>query len=253
MKTATINKPMSEKVKPYNPEAAKKEQIADMFDNIAHSYDFLNHFFSLGIDNIWRKKAVRLMKKDNPDRVMDMATGTGDFAIQTIKLNGAKHVIGVDISKGMLEIGKKKIRKKGLSERIEMHLGDSENLEFADGYFDAYTVGYGVRNFQNLKVGLAEMRRVLKPGGKGFILELSEPRKFPMRQLFLFYFRFLMPLMGRLVSKDHRAYSYLPESVAAFPEGEIFADMLRETGYDNVQVISLSGGISTLYIAQNPE
>jgi len=243
---------MSEQVKPYSPEAAKKDQVADMFDNIAHSYDFLNHFFSLGIDNIWRKKAVRMMKKDSPGKVMDMASGTGDFAITTIKLDGAEHVTGVDISKGMLDVGRKKIEKKGLSDRIAMEVGDSESLHFDDGHFDAYTVGYGVRNFQNLRAGLTEMRRVLRKGGKGYILELSEPKKFPIRQLFLFYFRFLMPLMGRLVSKDARAYSYLPESVAAFPEGEVFGKMLGECGYTNVQVISLSGGISTLYIAENP-
>lgn len=241
---------MSEAVKPYEAAAEKKGQVAEMFDNIAHSYDFLNHFFSLGIDNIWRKKAVRRMKEHNPSLVLDMATGTGDFALTTIKHDGADKVIGVDLSKGMLERGKEKIQKKGLKDRIVMEIGDSENLRFEDNTFDAYTVGYGVRNFENLRKGITELNRVLKPGGHGYILELSEPTKFPMRQLFLFYFRVIMPIMGRLVSKDHRAYTYLPESVAAFPEGPKFKEMMEQCGYDNVEFIPLSGGISTLYIAR---
>ena len=222
-----------------------------MFDNIAHSYDFLNHFFSLGIDVLWRKKAIRILKKEHPKLVLDIATGTGDFALEAARMNlGADKIIGVDISAGMLEVGRKKIETRKLSNLIELRLGDSENLPFESNTFDGFTVAFGVRNFQNLEAGLGEMLRVLKPGKLGIILEFSQPSKFPMKQLFGFYFKRIMPGLGKLVSKDHRAYTYLPESVQAFPSGEAFLTLMKKMGYKDVQCISLTGGIASIYLGR---
>lgn len=222
-----------------------------MFNNIAHSYDFLNHFFSLGIDVLWRKKAIRILKKENPKLVLDVATGTGDFALEAVRMKlGADKIIGVDISEGMLEVGRKKIAERNLSDKIEMRTGDSENLPFTSDYFDAFTVAFGVRNFQNLEAGLSEMLRVLKPGSLGIVLEFSKPAKFPMKQLFGFYFKRVMPSIGKMVSKDHRAYTYLPESVQAFPSGEKFLDVMTRVGYKDVKRISLSGGIASIYLGR---
>lgn len=238
-------------VKPYTAEGEKKEQVAEMFNNIAHSYDFLNHFFSLGIDVLWRKKAIRILKKENPKLVLDVATGTGDFALEAVRMKlGADKIIGVDISEGMLEVGRKKIAERNLSDKIEMRTGDSENLPFTSDYFDAFTVAFGVRNFQNLEAGLSEMLRVLKPGSLGIVLEFSKPAKFPMKQLFGFYFKRVMPSIGKMVSKDHRAYTYLPESVQAFPSGEKFLDVMTRVGYKDVKRISLSGGIASIYLGR---
>lgn len=239
-------------VTPYASEAPKKEQVAEMFDNIAHSYDFLNHFFSLGIDKRWRKKAIQLLADNPPHRLLDVATGTGDFALSAQRHLAGTHVTGVDISEGMLEVGRQKVAKKGLQDRITLTYGDSENLPFDANQFDAYTVAFGVRNFQNLKAGLGDMFRVLKPGGTGIVLEFSKPRKFPMKQLFSFYSKRVMPTIGKIVSKDSRAYTYLPESVAAFPDGQNFLDILGELGYENQRAISLTGGIATIYIGQKP-
>ncbi len=234
-------------VKPYNRESSsKKEEVAEMFDNISKRYDFLNHLFSMGIDRIWRKKAVKLLKGGNPKMILDLATGTGDFAVALLKLNPEK-VIGVDISQGMLDVGTKKMKKKGFDEVIELRLGDSENLEFDDDTFDALTVGFGVRNYQDLEKGLSEMLRVLSPGGKAAILELSHPKRFPIKQLYGFYSRRIMPFFGRKISKDKRAYEYLPESVAAFPEGEKFMEIMRKIGYRDVKAKLVSGGIATIY------
>lgn len=239
---------MNEHITPYQSDASKKEQVAEMFDNIAHSYDFLNHFFSLGIDKRWRKKAIRKVLAEDPKRLMDVATGTGDFALAAKRLGvQAEEIVGVDISPGMLEVGRKKVDKHGWSDVIRMEVGDSENLPFEANYFDAFTVAFGVRNFQHLEAGLADMLRVLRPGGIGVILEFSRPKRFPMKQLFHFYFRALMPLVGRLVSKDARAYTYLPESVAAFPDGEDFLNILRTSGYREVTAERLTGGIATIY------
>lgn len=240
-----------EQVKPYTPEGEKKEQVAEMFNNISHSYDFLNHFFSLGIDVLWRKKAIRILKKENPKLVLDVATGTADFALEAVRMDlNADKIIGVDISEGMLEVGRKKVLQRGLSDKIELRLGDSENLPFSENYFDAFIVAFGVRNFQHLEVGMSDMLRVLKPGSLGIVLEFSKPRKFPVKQLFKFYFRFIMPTIGRLVSKDHRAYSYLPESVNAFPAGEDFINMMKKVGYKDCQCIALSGGIASIYLGR---
>ena len=240
-----------ETVKPYSEQGEKKEQVAEMFNNISHSYDFLNHFFSLGIDVLWRKRAIRILKKENPKQVLDVATGTADFALEACRMNvGAAKITGVDISEGMLAVGRKKIAAKKLSDTIELLVGDSENLPFPDSTFDAYTVAFGVRNFQNLEKGLADMKRVLKPGSLGIILEFSKPRLFPFKQLFHLYFRYIMPLIGRLVSKDHRAYTYLPESVQAFPSGDEFLAVMQKVGYKETKRIALTGGIATIYLGR---
>lgn len=241
---------MGTAVKPYkDQETGKKEQVATMFNNIAGRYDFLNHFFSMGIDILWRKKAIRLLKKEQPKVLLDLATGTGDFAITARRLKPDK-IWGVDISEGMLEVGRQKIKKKGLDHMIEMKLGDSENLPFETGTFDALTVGFGVRNYENLEQGLGEMRRVLRDGGTAAILEFSKAKKFPIKQLYNFYFNYILPFMGRLISKDKTAYTYLPESVGAFPEGQEFVDILTKVGYREVKCIPVSGGIASIYIAK---
>lgn len=235
---------------PYKDKTAgKKEQVASMFNSISKKYDFLNHFLSLGIDILWRKKAIRLLKKDNPKQILDIATGTGDFAIESLRLNPEK-VIGIDISEGMLSIGREKIKKKGLENIIELQLGDSENLAFNDNTFDAYTVGFGVRNFENLEKGLSEMLRVLKPNGTAIILEFSNPKKFPIKQIYNIYFNKVIPIMGKLISKDNAAYTYLPESVSAFPDGDRFIEILKKTGYNNPKAIPLMFGIASIYVAK---
>lgn len=234
-------------VKPYNKkETSKKEEVAEMFNNISKRYDFLNHFFSMGIDKLWRKKSIKALREIAPKRILDIATGTGDFAIAALKLN-PKEVIGVDISQGMLDVGIAKMKKKGVDDVIKMQLGDSEDLPFEDAYFDALTVGFGVRNYENLEKGLSEMLRVLRKDGKGIILEFSKPKNFPVKQLFGFYSKYIIPFFGNKVSKDARAYEYLPESVAAFPEGEAFIDIMRKVGYQNVTAKRVSGGIATIY------
>jgi demethylmenaquinone methyltransferase/2-methoxy-6-polyprenyl-1,4-benzoquinol methylase len=240
-----------QEVKPYSSQGEKKEQVAEMFNNISHSYDFLNHFFSLGIDVLWRKKAIRILKKKNPKLILDVATGTADFAIEAIRMKiPDARVIGVDISAGMLEVGRKKITKRGMDRQIVLQLADSEQLPFADGHFDAFTVAFGVRNFQNLERGMSEMLRVLKPGGTGVIIEFSRPTTFPIKQLFTFYFKYIMPGIGKLVSKDNRAYTYLPESVDAFPAGKKFVELMERVGYKDCKCIPLSGGIASIYIGQ---
>jgi len=237
-------------VLPYKEkEAGKKEQVAEMFDNISHRYDFLNHFLSLGIDILWRKKAIRQLEKDQPKLILDIATGTGDFAIEALALNPDK-VIGVDISSGMLDYGKKKMMKKGLEDKIELQMGDSEKLLFQDNNFDAVIVSFGVRNFENLVKGLTDMHRVLKPGGKTVIVEFSRPTMFPMKQLYSFYFKYILPVIGKLISKDQAAYTYLPESVDAFPDGQRFLDILNKVGFKNTECKPLTFGISSIYIGQ---
>jgi demethylmenaquinone methyltransferase/2-methoxy-6-polyprenyl-1,4-benzoquinol methylase len=234
-------------VKPYKKESStKKEEVAEMFDNISKRYDFLNHFLSMGIDKIWRKKAVKILKKYSPKLILDIATGTGDFAIASLKLNPTK-VIGLDLSEGMLEVGRKKMIKKGLDQKIELIQGDSETLPFEDNYFDGYTVGFGVRNFENLEKGLTEMLRVLKPGAPGVILEFSKPKKFPVKHYFKFHSKYIIPKIGKTISKDSAAYTYLPESVEAFPEGEEFISIMEKVGYKNINSKLVSGGIATIY------
>ena len=241
---------MGTPVKPYN-EGGKKEEVEKMFDNIAHSYDFLNHFFSLGIDILWRKKAIRILKKENPKLVLDVATGTADFAMEAVRMNlGADKIVGLDISEGMLDVGRKKIKEKGWDSKIELKKGDSENLPFDTSTFDGYTVAFGVRNFENLEKGMAEMLRVLKPGALGIVLEFSKPKKFPVKQGFQVYFKYIMPLIGKVVSKDNRAYAYLPESVQAFPSGTDFLDVMKKVGYVDTKCIPVSGGIASIYLGR---
>ena len=227
----------------------KKEQVANMFDDISGHYDFLNHFLSLGIDIYWRKKAISQLKADQPKLILDVATGTADFAIEALKLNPEK-VIGVDISEGMLEIGRKKLRRKKLDDRIELRKGDSEKLLFDDNNFDAIIVSFGVRNFENLNKGLADMYRVLKPGGKLVVVEFSKPTSFPFKQIYNFYFRFILPIIGKIISRDNSAYTYLPESVQAFPYGDKFLKELEIVGYKNRKCLPLTFGISSIYIGQ---
>lgn len=226
----------------------KKAQVADMFNNIASNYDFLNHFLSMGIDKGWRKKAIKEVAEIKPKQILDVATGTGDLAIAAVKIS-PEQIIGVDISDGMLEVGRQKVVQKDLTKIISLRNGDSENLPFDTGNFDAVMCAYGVRNFENLEAGLKEMNRVLRPGGKVVILEFSHPKAFPVKQLYQFYFRFILPTLGKIVSKHSRAYTYLPESVMAFPEGKVFCETLHRCGFKQAKARPLTFGITTLYTA----
>lgn len=234
-------------VVPYKDDSAtKKQQVAKMFDSISGRYDFLNHFLSLGIDIVWRKKAISLLKDIHPKIILDVATGTGDFSIEALSLKPEK-IIGVDISEGMLEVGRKKMQERKLDSIIHLQYGDSENLPFQDNFFDALIVAFGVRNFENLERGLAEMLRVIRPGGRIVILEFSRPAKFPMKQLYRVYFTSILPRIGRWISRDQAAYRYLPDSVQAFPDGQDFIKILSAIGYKNPQCNPLTFGISSLY------
>jgi demethylmenaquinone methyltransferase/2-methoxy-6-polyprenyl-1,4-benzoquinol methylase len=210
----------AEEVKPYNEQGGKKEQVSEMFDNIAKNYDFLNRFLSFRFDVLWRKKAIKLLKGDNPKIILDVATGTADVALETYKQLNPEKIIGVDISNEMLAVGRTKIAKKELSDIITLENGDSENLRFESNTFDAITVAFGVRNFENLEKGLGEMQRVLKKGGKLVVIEFSQPTIFPFKQLYNFFFKYILPTIGKLISKDPKAYKYLYESVQAFPDGK---------------------------------
>ncbi len=234
-------------VVPYKEEkAGKKEQVAKMFDNISKRYDLLNHLLSMGIDKGWRKKAIRQLEPLKPQTILDVATGTGDFAIQALTLK-PKKITGVDISEGMLAVGRKKIAEKQLGHLIELKSGDSENLPFGENNFDAVTVAFGVRNFENLEKGLAEIYRVIKPGGMVVVLEFSRPRAFPFKQLYSFYFKVILPKIGRFISSDKAAYTYLPASVEAFPDGEDFLHRLNTVGFKNTKCKALTFGISSIY------
>ena len=236
-------------VLPYKHDSlGKKQQVAKMFNSISGRYDFLNHFLSLGIDIRWRKKAIHYLKQFAPDTILDVATGTGDFAIEAVNLNPSR-IIGVDISEGMLAIGRKKVLSMGLEEKIALQIGDSENLPFPDNSFDAVIVAFGVRNFENLEKGLSEIYRVLKTGGHLVVLEFSKPVKFPMKQLYRTYFKYILPTLGRLISKDKTAYTYLPESVEAFPDGDNFLSHLRKLNFNSCHTRPLTFGISSLYTA----
>jgi demethylmenaquinone methyltransferase/2-methoxy-6-polyprenyl-1,4-benzoquinol methylase len=234
-------------VTPYNSEATKKSQVEDMFDNIAPKYDLLNRVLSLKIDVLWRNTLVKWMKNDNPQEVLDVATGTGDLAITIEKGTGSK-VIGLDLSQQMLNVGVIKIKKLKLDGKISMQKGDAENLPFEDNRFDAVSVAFGVRNFENLTKGLAELRRVVKDNKSVYILEFSKVEGF-LGPFYMFYFRNILPAIGRLVSKDNRAYTYLPDSVNAFPFGEKMRQILLDTGFKKVEYKKLSLGIATIYKA----
>jgi demethylmenaquinone methyltransferase / 2-methoxy-6-polyprenyl-1,4-benzoquinol methylase len=237
-------------VLPYkDDQTGKKQQVAKMFDNISGNYDFLNHFLSLGIDKGWRRQAIKILQIIRPKVLLDVATGTGDFAIQAMDLKPEK-IIGIDISEGMLEVGRKKITKLKLDGIIELRSGDSENLGFEENKFDAATVAFGVRNFENLEKGLMEIFRVVKPGGMLVVLEFSRPTRFPFKQLYNFYFKAILPKIGRLVSKDSSAYTYLPESVEAFPDGATFEAILKKVGFKDTTCKPLTFGISSIYTAR---
>lgn len=227
---------------------SKKGQVEEMFDNISPKYDLLNHVLSANVDKVWRKNTIKKLKTFSPVNILDIASGTGDFAVAATKIPGTK-VTGIDISEGMLNVGREKIRKKKLSERIDFLKADSEELPFNDNSFDAAIVGFGVRNFENLEKGLSEVLRVIKPGGVFFILEFSKPQKAPFRQLYGFYFRKILPFVGKLISKDSHAYTYLPESVNEFPDGERFLTILARVGFKENKCFRQTMGIATIYEA----
>lgn len=238
---------------PYkNSDLSKKGQIEEMFDQISPRYDLLNHLLSVNIDKVWRKKAIRMLEPCRPRTILDVATGTADFAIAATQLNPEK-ITGIDLSEGMLNIGRQKVQKKGLTHLIHLQKADSESLPFEMNSFDAATVGFGVRNFENLKKGLAEIYRVLKPGGVLVVLEFSHPTNKLLGSLYFFYFAKVLPLLGRMVSKDKRAYSYLPESVRNFPHGMAFIRILKKLGYVDCLHRPLTGGIASIYKAQKTE
>jgi demethylmenaquinone methyltransferase/2-methoxy-6-polyprenyl-1,4-benzoquinol methylase len=240
---------MSKNITPYkDSELGKKEQVAQMFDTISGNYDGLNRVISFGIDIKWRKKVLKLVSDKNPKTVLDIATGTGDLAILMTNTS-AKKIIGLDISAGMLEVGRNKIKAKNLSDKIEMILADSENMPFEDNTFDAITVAFGVRNFENLEKGLAEILRVLKPNGIFVILETSVPDKTPYKQGYTFYSKNILPLIGKLFSKDNSAYQYLSESASVFPYGEALNNILRKIGFIEVKSMPQTFGVATIYSA----
>ncbi|WP_010254542.1 bifunctional demethylmenaquinone methyltransferase/2-methoxy-6-polyprenyl-1,4-benzoquinol methylase UbiE [Myroides injenensis] len=238
---------MSKEITPYKEsELGKKQQVEQMFDTISGNYDNLNRMISLGTDQGWRRKVLKMVSEKQPETILDIATGTGDLAILLSKSN-AKKITGLDLSAGMLEVGKKKIKALNLDNRIEMIQGDSENLPFADNSFDAITVGFGIRNFENLEKGLSEILRVLKPGGIFVILETSVPTKFPFKQGYFLYTQNIMPFMGKLFSKDKNAYKYLSDSAKNFPFGENLNNILRKVGFKDVKHKPQTMGIATIY------
>lgn len=240
---------MPEKVTPYkDSELGKKEQVTQMFDSISGNYDGLNRVISFGIDIKWRKRVVAILKEKEPKTILDIATGTGDLAINMVE-TGAKKIIGLDISPGMLAVGKKKVSNKQLDKTIEMVVGDSENLPFEASSFDAVTVAFGVRNFETLEKGLAEIYRVLKPKGTFVVLETSVPTKTPYKQGYRFHCNYILPVVGRLFSKDRAAYSYLSESAAVFPHGQDFNNILRKIGFIEVTNKPQTFGVASIYVA----
>jgi demethylmenaquinone methyltransferase/2-methoxy-6-polyprenyl-1,4-benzoquinol methylase len=224
----------------------KKQQVRLMFNNIAHRYDFLNHFLSGGIDYRWRKKAIKIIGQKNPISILDVATGTGDLAISALKIH-PKKIIGIDIAEDMLAVGENKLKEKDPNQIITLEKGDSEGLRFKDNSFDAVMVAFGVRNFENLEKGLSEMNRVLTKNGQVMILEFSTPKSFPVKHLYFFYFKYILPLLGRLISGDQGAYTYLPKSVGEFPDGENFLEILQKTGFKQVTCKPLTFGIASIY------
>ena len=233
-----------------NSKESKKKQVEDMFDKIAFRYDFLNRFLSVGIDVGWRKKAIKLLVPSQPKIILDVATGTGDFALTCYKILKPKKIVGIDISKGMLEIGRKKIKDAGLQKHIELLNGDSEAIFYDDDTFDAVTVAFGVRNFENLEKGLSEIKRVLKPGGKLIVLECTKPHAPLIKQLYNFYMKTITPKIGKLIAKNDEAYQYLNNSVLSFPEKKSFTNILNQLNYRNSFYKTLTLGICTIYCAE---
>ncbi len=239
--------PDTSEVRPYNSERSKKEQVTQMFDGIAPNYDLLNRVLTLGIDTIWRKNAIKKLRDSAPSTLLDIATGTADVAIEACKQIDGLQVTGLDISSEMIAFGNKKVKKRGLEDQIKLVVGDSEALPFEDNSFDALTVSFGIRNFENLKKGLTEMRRVLAKDGQLVILEFSKPTLFPFKQLFHAYFKYVLPVIGRIKSKDPKAYTYLYESVQAFPDYDKLDTILKEVGFKNTEWKSQTLGICTIY------
>lgn len=238
-----------EEIKPYGKEGEKGKLVEEMFDNIAPTYDTLNHRLSWDIDKGWRKKAIRQLLPFQPKTILDIATGTGDFAILSAKELLPQRMIGIDISEGMMKIGQKKVEAEGLQHIVSFKKDDCTHLSFDDNSFDAVTAAFGIRNFQNLDQGLSEMYRVLKPNGHLSIVELTTPVSFPMKQLFKLYSHTMLPVYGKLISKDTSAYSYLTKTIEAFPQGEVMLDILRKAGFKNASFKRLTFGICTMYFA----
>jgi len=243
----------SEKILPYNEEEEKGTQVRRMFDSIAHRYDLLNHTLSLGFDKGWRRKGIATLRPFSPQTILDIATGTGDLAISMYKTLKSQKVVGADISEGMMEVGRKKVTDAGYSDHISFDQQDSMALTYKDDTFDAVTAAFGIRNFEDIEKGIAEMFRVLKPGGHLMILELSTPETFPMKQLYQIYSKTVIPVLGRLFSKQKEAYSYLPASIKAFPQGEIMTNLLTRKGFKNAQVKTFTFGICSLYTANKEQ
>ena len=240
---------LQETIKPYNQDATKTQQVEAMFDNIASTYDTLNHRLSWNIDRYWRKKAIKRLAAHAPKKILDIATGTGDFAIQACQQLPEVQITAVDISEGMMQVGRQKVKEKGLQQHIQFEREDCTALSYPDNTFDAITTAFGIRNFASLDKGLEEMCRVLRPGGQLCILELTQPMSFPMRQLFHIYSHTVLPLYGRLISKDTEAYSYLTKTIEAFPQGERMMNILRQAGFRETAFQRLTLGICTLYFA----
>jgi len=238
-----------EQITPYGNGEEKRKQVENMFNSIAHSYDFLNHSLSFGIDNHWRNIAIRQLKPYKPAFMLDIATGTGDFAILAAKRLNPEKIIGIDISDGMMDIGRQKVKAENLSDTISFEKEDCEHLTYGNGTFDAITAAFGIRNFQNLDVCLKEMHRVLKPGGQLSIVELSRPISFPMKQLFWIYSHTILPLYGKIISKDKNAYTYLITTIEAFPQGETMVDVFKKAGFSEIRFKRLTLGICTCYLA----
>lgn len=238
-----------ERIKPYGNNGSKGEQVRQMFDSIAHSYDLLNHTLSFGIDKHWRKAAIDSLRPYAPQRILDVATGTGDFAILAAKELKPLELLGIDLSEGMMNVGRKKVAEAGLSDIIHFQREDCLDLHLPDNTYDALMVAYGIRNFENLDCGLQEMCRVLKPGGRLVIIELTSPNSFPMKQLFHFYSHVFMPMLGKIISRDNKAYTYLPATMEAFPQGEEMQGILSKAGFTDVKFKRFTFGLSTLYTA----
>ena len=238
-----------EHIKPYGEEGTKAVQVERMFNHIAPTYDQLNHTLSMGIDRSWRRKAIHTLRPYHPQQILDIATGTGDFAILACRELQPQFLIGADISEVLMEVGREKVQQAGLADKVSFAREDCTALSFADATFDAVTVAFGVRNFEHLDIALGEMCRVLRPNGHLVILELSTPDRFPMKQLFTLYSKVVMPLIGKLISKDNSAYTYLPESIRAFPQGEVMQRSIRNAGFSQVRFRRLTFGICTLYVA----